>query len=39
MWPDASYADNLYLVVHKLRGMEMSFAHSPSWFAAPDDSI
>lgn len=37
MWPDASYTD-MYFVAHKLRGMEMGFAHSPSRFAAPDDS-
>lgn len=36
MWPDASYTGS---VAHKLRGMEMGFAHSPSRFAAPDDSI
>lgn len=38
MCPDASYTYNLYLVAYKLRGMEMGFARSPSWFAAPDDS-
>lgn len=39
MWPDVSYTDSLYLVAHKLRGMEMGFAHSPSCFATPVDTI
>ena len=38
MWPGASYTGHLYWVAQKSRGMEMGFAHSPSWFVAPGDS-